>query len=302
MIVYVSHRLGEIEEFCSRVVAMRDGRIAGELHGDQITRGRMVQLVSGRADEFEPKPVERPRRTEDIVVRARGLSGIRVKDLDIEISRGEVLGIGGLFGVGAGFLLTPLLIFTGIPSAVAVGTGSMPILASSVSGAIAQYRRNNVDIKMGIVLVAGGQIGQSGQEVNVAVPQGTSSTSANVQIATNSSQSFLNNPEFILAGTGALGSISATIAADLGITTLQNVQVTNAGQQSAANSQTGGPCKPTRCGRYSISTGKTRPSEASTEQRNSFVAADVRRLCPIADCPLPIADSSARASSPRLLR
>ena len=91
-----------------------------------------------------------------------------------------------------------------------------------------------------IVLVAGGQIGQSGQEVNVAVPQGTSSTSANVQIATNSSQSFLNNPEFILAGTGALGSISATIAADLGITTLQNVQVTNAGQQSAANSQTGG--------------------------------------------------------------
>ena len=67
--------------------------------------------------------------------------------------------LSGLFGVGGGFLLTPLLIFMGIPSAVAVGTGSMPILASSVSGAIAQYRRNNVDIKMGAVLVAGGVVG-----------------------------------------------------------------------------------------------------------------------------------------------
>lgn len=67
--------------------------------------------------------------------------------------------LSGLFGVGGGFLLTPLLIFMGVPSAVAVGTGSMPILASSVSGAIAQYQRKNVDIKMGAVLVAGGIIG-----------------------------------------------------------------------------------------------------------------------------------------------
>src|SRR3989304_1802269 len=67
--------------------------------------------------------------------------------------------LSGLFGVGGGFLLTPLLIFMGVPSAVAVGTGSMPILASSVSGAIAQYRRKNVDVKMGAVLVAGGIVG-----------------------------------------------------------------------------------------------------------------------------------------------
>jgi uncharacterized membrane protein YfcA len=67
--------------------------------------------------------------------------------------------LSGLFGVGGGFLLTPLLIFMGVPSAVAVGTGSMQILASSVSGAIAQYRRKNVDVKMGAVLVAGGIVG-----------------------------------------------------------------------------------------------------------------------------------------------
>jgi uncharacterized membrane protein YfcA len=67
--------------------------------------------------------------------------------------------LSGLFGVGGGFLMTPLLIFSGIPSAVAVGTGAAQIVASSVSGAVAQYRRNNVDIKMGLVLLLGGVAG-----------------------------------------------------------------------------------------------------------------------------------------------
>ena len=67
--------------------------------------------------------------------------------------------LSGLFGVGGGFLLTPLLIFSGIPTPVAVGTAAAQIVASSVSGAIAQYRRNNVDIKMGLVLLAGGVVG-----------------------------------------------------------------------------------------------------------------------------------------------
>ena len=76
------------------------------------------------------------------------------------LSMGCAVGfLSGMFGVGGGFLLTPLLIFMGIPSAVAVGTGSMQIMASSVAGAIAQYRRRNVDIKMGLVLVAGGVVG-----------------------------------------------------------------------------------------------------------------------------------------------
>ena len=54
---------------------------------------------------------------------------------------GAVGFLSGLFGVGGGFLLTPLLIFLGIPPAVAVGTGAAHIVASSVSGAITQYRR-----------------------------------------------------------------------------------------------------------------------------------------------------------------
>jgi uncharacterized membrane protein YfcA len=67
--------------------------------------------------------------------------------------------LSGLFGVGGGFLLTPLLIFSGIPAAVAVGTGMAQIVASSVSGAVSQYRRNNVDIKLGVVLLSGGVVG-----------------------------------------------------------------------------------------------------------------------------------------------
>jgi hypothetical protein len=68
-------------------------------------------------------------------------------------------GLTGLFGVGGGFLMTPLLIFLGIPPTVAVGTEAPHVLASSLSGAIAHWRRKNVDIKMGIFLLTGGIAG-----------------------------------------------------------------------------------------------------------------------------------------------
>ncbi len=69
--------------------------------------------------------------------------------------------LSGLFGVGGGFLMTPLLIFIGVPAPVAVGTEANQIVASSVSGVLAHWRRGNVDFKMGAVLVAGGFAGSS---------------------------------------------------------------------------------------------------------------------------------------------
>lgn len=72
---------------------------------------------------------------------------------------GAVGFLSGMFGVGGGFLMTPLLIFSGIPPAVAVGTEAAQIVASSVSGAIAQWRRKNVDFKMGTILLCGGLVG-----------------------------------------------------------------------------------------------------------------------------------------------
>ncbi|PTE17651.1 sulfite exporter TauE/SafE family protein [Phaeovulum veldkampii] len=73
---------------------------------------------------------------------------------------GGVVGLlSGLFGVGGGFLITPLLFFIGIPPVVAVATGSNQVVASSVSGVLAHLKRKAVDIPMGLVLLAGGMIG-----------------------------------------------------------------------------------------------------------------------------------------------
>ena len=69
--------------------------------------------------------------------------------------------LSGMFGVGGGFLMTPLLIFLGVPPAIAVSTEANQIVASSVSGVIAHWRRGNVDFKMGGVLLAGGVVGSS---------------------------------------------------------------------------------------------------------------------------------------------
>ena len=69
--------------------------------------------------------------------------------------------LSGMFGVGGGFLMTPLLIFIGVPPAVAVATEANQVVAASVSGALAHWRRRNVDIKMGLVLLVGGFAGSS---------------------------------------------------------------------------------------------------------------------------------------------
>ena len=69
--------------------------------------------------------------------------------------------LSGLFGVGGGFLMTPLLIFLGVPAPVAVGTGAAQILASSVSGVLAHWRRQNVDVQMGLALTIGGFLGSA---------------------------------------------------------------------------------------------------------------------------------------------
>ena len=74
---------------------------------------------------------------------------------------GAVGFLSGLFGVGGGFLMTPLLIFIGVPPPVAVGTEANQIVASSVSGVLAHWRRANVDFKMGFVLLIGGFVGSS---------------------------------------------------------------------------------------------------------------------------------------------
>ena len=78
------------------------------------------------------------------------------------IGLGGIVGLmSGLFGVGGGFLITPLLFFIGIPPAIAVATGANQVVASSFSGVLAHLRRKTVDIPMGTVLLVGGIIGSA---------------------------------------------------------------------------------------------------------------------------------------------
>nr|WP_205931323.1 sulfite exporter TauE/SafE family protein [Rhizobium leguminosarum] len=67
--------------------------------------------------------------------------------------------LSGMFGVGGGFLITPLLIFYNIPPVVAVATGANQVVASSISGAISHFRRGSLDVKLGTVLLVGGLAG-----------------------------------------------------------------------------------------------------------------------------------------------
>jgi len=74
------------------------------------------------------------------------------------------LGVGllsGMFGVGGGFLLTPLLIISGIPPGIAVASAANQVVGASVSGCLGHWRRGNVDTKMGMILLAGGFAGSS---------------------------------------------------------------------------------------------------------------------------------------------
>jgi uncharacterized membrane protein YfcA len=88
---------------------------------------------------------------------------------EVSVNAFLLLGLGGLvgvlsgmFGVGGGFLMTPLLFFIGIPPAVAVATEANQIVASSFSGVLAHLRRRTVDLRMGTVLLVGGLVGAAG--------------------------------------------------------------------------------------------------------------------------------------------
>lgn len=80
----------------------------------------------------------------------------------IILGMGAAVGfLSGMFGVGGGFLITPLLIFYNVPPVVAVATGANQVVASSLSGAITHFRRGTLDMKLGTVLLVGGLAGAS---------------------------------------------------------------------------------------------------------------------------------------------
>src|ERR1700755_1943698 len=87
------------------------------------------------------------------------IAGLSVNMLVIVLLGGGVGVLSGMFGVGGGFLTTPLLIFYGIPPTVAVASASTQITGASVSGVMVHMRRGGVDLKMGGVMIVGGLLG-----------------------------------------------------------------------------------------------------------------------------------------------
>lgn len=82
------------------------------------------------------------------------------EDVGVLLAIGLVVGfLSGVFGIGGGFLLTPLLIFIGVPEAVAVASSANQLVGASLSGVVSHMRRGNVDFKMGGVLISGGVFG-----------------------------------------------------------------------------------------------------------------------------------------------
>ena len=89
------------------------------------------------------------------------IAQVFVNPIEILLLSAIVGVLSGLFGVGGGFLMTPFLIFLGVPPAYAVANEANNILATSVSGSTTHYLKNTLDYKMGLMIVIGGAIGTS---------------------------------------------------------------------------------------------------------------------------------------------
>jgi uncharacterized protein len=89
------------------------------------------------------------------------IAGVSLDVMALLVLGAAVGVLSGVFGVGGGFLLTPLLIFIGVPPAVAVASSANQLVGASVSGAIAHWRRGNIDFLMGALMLVGGFAGSA---------------------------------------------------------------------------------------------------------------------------------------------
>ena len=87
------------------------------------------------------------------------IAQVFVNPIEILLLSAIVGVLSGLFGVGGGFLMTPFLIFLGVPPTYAVANEANNILATSVSGSTTHYIKNTLDYKMGLMIVVGGTVG-----------------------------------------------------------------------------------------------------------------------------------------------
>jgi ABC-type sugar transport system ATPase subunit len=132
-VVFVSHRLDEVMDLADRVVVLRDGRVVADAPVSELDHAELVRLIVGAALD-RPGPRER-RRPVELALDVRGLAGGRVRDVDLHVRAGEVVGISGILGSGREHV-APLL-FGALPrNGGDVSVGGDRLLAAGSRAAI----------------------------------------------------------------------------------------------------------------------------------------------------------------------
>ena len=104
-VLFVSHRLGEVMEIVDRVTVMKDGRTVGEIDRAELSRERLIEAITGKSVDHVSVRTDGIRTNEAPVLSVRGLSGGPLKNVSLDLRRGEILGLGGLVGSGRTSLL-----------------------------------------------------------------------------------------------------------------------------------------------------------------------------------------------------
>lgn len=110
-VLFISHRLPEVRAFCDTMTVLRNGRAVRSARVDEVSDGEVVEMIIGRSVEnaFPPRRPVRDRRGETPVLATRGLSaGPKLRDIDMALHEGEILGIAGLQGMGQEALFSAL--------------------------------------------------------------------------------------------------------------------------------------------------------------------------------------------------
>jgi len=143
-IIYISHRLEEIEQIGDRVTVLRDGKLVGTWNAGDVQINELINAMVGRAvDSTGNEDIRHQRKSDDVILEVRNLSdGRRIKDVNLQLRRGEIVGLGGLVGAGRTELARTLF------GADKIVAGELRIHGNNVTS---HSCRNSIELRIGFL-------------------------------------------------------------------------------------------------------------------------------------------------------
>ena len=143
-IIYISHRLEEIEQIGDRVTVLRDGKLVGTWNAADVQINELINAMVGRAvDSTGNEDIRHQRKSDDVILEVRNLSdGRRIKDVNLQLRRGEIVGLGGLVGAGRTELARTLF------GADKIVAGELRIHGNNVTS---HSCRNSIELRIGFL-------------------------------------------------------------------------------------------------------------------------------------------------------